>query len=225
MDKQAIRQQLIETAHRRYATKKYDPQKHLSDEDWQTILEVGRLSPSSFGYEPWQFLLINSDQMKKDILPFAWGAANSIHGADKLLLILARTDVTYDSDYVQHLVEDVKHKPYSPTSAPSQHFKTFQERDLDLETARERLDWAEKQCYIAMTNMMTAAATLDIDSCPIEGFNYAKMNQYLKDHQIVDTNKWRAAVMVSFGYRDQPITPKVRQPLSAIYHEVDQFKD
>lgn len=224
MDKEAIREKLIQTANRRYATKKYDPTKHLSDEDWETILEVGRLSPSSFGYEPWQFLLIDSDQMKQDIKPFAWGAANSINGADKLLLILARTDVSYDSDYVKNLVEDTKHKPYSPDSAPSQHFKSFQENDLDIENDRERFDWAAKQCYIAMANMMTAAAALDIDSCPIEGFNYAKMNQYLADHQIVDTKKWRAAVMVSFGYRDQPIKKKVRQPLSAIYHEIDQFK-
>lgn len=221
MDKEERRKQIIATANRRYATKKYDPAKHIEDADWQTILEAGRLSPSSFGYEPWQFLLINNQQMKEDLRPFAWGAVNSINGADKLLLILARTDVSYDSQYVRHLVEDIKHKPYSAESAPSQHFKTFQERDLAIQTDRERFDWAAKQAYIALANMMTAAAELDIDSCPIEGFNYQKMNQYLADHQLADTAKWRAAVMVSFGYRDQPITPKVRQPLADIYHELN----
>lgn len=221
MDQEERRKQIIATANRLYATKKYDPAKHIDDANWQIILEAGRLSPSSFGYEPWQFLLINNQQMKEDLRPFAWGAVNSINGADKLLLILARTDVTYDSQYVRHLVEDIKHKPYSAKSAPSQHFKTFQERDLAIQTDRERFDWAAKQAYIAMANMMTAAAELGIDSCPIEGFNYQKMNQYLADHHLADTAKWRAAVMVSFGYRDQPIKPKVRQPLADIYHELN----
>lgn len=215
------RQAILKVAKRRYATKKYNPNKHISDEDWRTILEVGRLSPSSFGYEPWKFLLINNDQVKKDIKPFSWGAANSIDGADKLLVILARKGVTYDSDYVQHLVNDVKHKDYSPTSGPSQYFKVFQERDLDLKNDQDVFNWAVRQCYIALADMLTAAAALDIDSCPIEGFNYHKMNQYLAQNHYLDPQKWGVAVMASFGYRDQPITPKVRQPLSDIYKEIN----
>lgn len=221
MDKEAIRQQIVATANRRYATKKYDPTKHISDAEWQTILEAGRLSPSSFGYEPWRFLLINNQQIRDDIRPFAWGAVNSLNGADKVLIILARTDVTYDSDYVKDLVENIKGKHYSPDSAPSQHFKNFQERDLKLDSDRARFDWASKQTYIAMANMMTAAAELDIDSCPIEGFNYAQMNDYLVSKGFMDPTKWRVSVLVSFGYRDQPIKPKVRQSLSDIYQELN----
>lgn len=221
MDKEAIRKQIIATANRRYATKKFDPRKKINDADWQTILEAGRLSPSSFGYEPWKFVLINNNQIKQDIRPFSWGGANSIDGADKLLLILARTDVTYDSPYIKHLVEDIKHKEYSPESAPSQHFKVFQERDLAIDSDRALFDWASKQTYIAMANMMTAAAELDIDSCPIEGFNYEKMDQYLTSKGIIDPHHWKASVMVGFGYRDQPIKPKVRQPLSDIYEILD----
>lgn len=217
MDKETIRQQIIQTANRRYATKKFDPTKKIAEADWQTILEAGRLSPSSFGYEPWKFILINNQQIKADIRPFSWGGANSIDGADKLLLILARTDVTYDSPYIKHLVEDIKHKSYSPTSAPSQHFKVFQERDLAIDSQRALFDWASKQTYITMANMMTAAAELDIDSCPIEGFNYEKMNQYLSAKGIINPAHWQASVMVGFGYRDQPIKPKSRQPLTDIY--------
>ena len=220
MNTKQQRQAIIETDHRRYATKKYDPSKHISPADWRTILEVGRLSPSSFGYEPWQFVLIDSDKVKQDIKPFSWGAVNSINGADKLLLILARTDVAYDSDYVARLVRDIKGHLYSKLSPVSQSFKHFQENDLHLASPRARFDWAAKQCYIAMANMMTAAAELGIDSCPIEGFNYRKMNQYLKEHHLADTKHWHAAVMVSFGYRDQPITPKVRQPLADIYRKI-----
>lgn len=117
------------------------------------------------------------------------------------------------------MVKDVKQKPYSPDSPQSQHFKVFQERDLNIRTPKERFDWAARQAYIAMTNMMTAATELGIDTCPIEGFNYPQMNQFLADHQIMDPKHWQIAVMVSFGYRDQPIKPKVRQPLADIYEE------
>lgn len=219
MDKPEIQERLIQNVNRRYATKKYNPNKHIPADDWQTILEVGRLSPSSFGYEPWKFVLLNNPADQAAIKPFAWGAANSIEGADKLLVILAHKNVTYDSHYVAHLVKDVKHKDYSPTSAVSQHFKEFQERDLNLQSPQEVFEWAVRQCYIPMANMMSAAAALDIDSCPIEGFNYAKMNQFMAEKHYLDPKEWGVAVMVSFGYRDQPITPKVRQPLSTIYQE------
>lgn len=219
MNKEEIRQQIIKTANRRYATKKYDPSKHLSDEDWQTILEAGRLSPSSNGLEPWKFVLINNDQMKQEIKPFSWGAVNSINGADKLLMILARTDVTYDSDYVKHIVEDVKHHQYDPQSKWLQRFKSFINDDMAISNRRELFDWAAKQAYIPLANMMTAAAELGIDSCPIEGFSYPQMTDYLSSHRLVDTKYWEPAVMVSFGYRDQPIKPKVRQSLNDIYEE------
>ncbi|WP_251545695.1 NAD(P)H-dependent oxidoreductase [Limosilactobacillus caecicola] len=221
MDKPEIQQLILQNAHRRYATKKYDPNKHIPDDDWQTILEVGRLSPSSFGYEPWQFVALNNEAARQAIKPFAWGAANSIAGADKLLVILARKNVTYDSEYVEHMVNDIKHKDYSPTSAVSQNFKTFQEDDLGLQTPADVFQWAVRQCYIAMANMLNAAAALDIDSCPIEGFNYAKMNQFMADHHYMDPTMWGVAVMASFGYRNQEITPKVRQPLADIYKEIN----
>lgn len=221
MDKANLRKHILDVANRRYATKKYNPNKHISDEDWKTILEVGRLSPSSFGYEPLRFVLINNPQMREDMRPFAWGAANSIDGADKLLVILARQHVTYDSSWVRNLVEEVKHKHYSPDSRPSQSFKHFQENDLAISSDRELFDWASKQTYIAMANMMTAAAELDIDSCPIEGFNYSQVNDYLAKKGVFDPDLWQVSVMVSFGYRDQPIKPKVRQPLSSVYKEIN----
>lgn len=221
MDQEELRQNVIKTFHRRFATKKYDPTKKITEADWKTIIEAGRLSPNSFGYEPWKFLLINNDQIKKDLKKMAWGAVNSLNGADKFLIILARTDVTYDSEYVQHLVNDIKHREYSPTSAPSQHFKKFQEEDLAIKNKRELFDWASKQTYIALGNMLTTAAYLGIDSCPIEGFNRQKIDRYLADKGLLDLDHWQVSVMASFGYRDQPIKPKVRQPLSDIYQEIN----
>lgn len=130
-----IQEKLIEVTNRRYATKKFDPDRKVDDDDWRTILEVGRLSPSSFGYEPWQFVELDNPQMRQDLKPIAWGAVNSINGADKLLLIFARKDITYDSDYVKYMVQDVKRHEYDPNSKSSQAFKHFQETDTSTTSA------------------------------------------------------------------------------------------
>lgn len=214
------RQRIDQIFHRRYATKKYDPNKHIPRADWQTILEAGRLSPSSNGYEPWQFLLVTSPQIKQDIRPFAPGAINSLNGADKLLIILARKGLTYDSAYAKYWVENVQGVKYDKNSPQSQGFKAFEEHLLKLTTPERLFSWACRQCYIALANMLTTAAALDIDSCPIEGFDYEKMNGYLAAHKLMDPDQWGVAVMCSFGYRDQAIPPKKRQPLSKIYHEI-----
>ena len=62
---------ILDSHHRRYATKKFDASKRISEEDWATILEVGRLSPSSFGLEPWKILLIQNPAMKEALKPMA----------------------------------------------------------------------------------------------------------------------------------------------------------
>ena len=141
MEKAAIRQQILHDLNRRYATKKYDPNKHLAPADWETILTAGRLSPSSYGYEPWKFVLLDQ-QARQDIQPFAWGAVASAKGADKLIAILVRKDVTYNSPYVQHLVRDIKHKEFSETDPRTLNFKNFQENEAKLTTNREY--WVKK---------------------------------------------------------------------------------
>lgn len=74
------REHVLKIANQRYATKKFDPNKHISDEDWQTILQVGRLSPSSFGYEPWRFVLLKDEKLKDAIRPFSWGQLTVLMG-------------------------------------------------------------------------------------------------------------------------------------------------
>ncbi|HCX64394.1 MAG TPA: NAD(P)H-dependent oxidoreductase, partial [Eubacteriaceae bacterium] len=91
MDQKEKRQWIKELFENRYTCKGYDPDKKVSDEDFQTILEAGRLSPSSMGLEPWKFVLLNNDAVKQKIRPFAWGAEKSIDGASHFVLILARS--------------------------------------------------------------------------------------------------------------------------------------
>ena len=91
-------------------------------------------------------------------------------------------------------------------------YKGFQERDFNLDTDKKLFDWAAKQNYIALANMMTAAALTGIDSCPIEGFHEEKANALLSEKFGVDTEKYGLSYMVAFGYRkEDPPHPKSRR--------------
>lgn len=217
MDK---RNEILNAHKRRFATKAFDPTKKIADEDWATILEAGRLSPSSFGYEPWKFLLVENQQVKEDLQDIAWGARNSLNGASHFLIVLARKNLTGDSAHVKHMVEDVFGVPYSESSPQTIFFDNFQKKDFNLSTERELFDWASKQTYIALANMMTTAAYLDIDSCPIEGFNKDAVEHYLSEKGYVDLAEFGVSYMVGFGYKDQVQTEKKRQSLSDIYQVI-----
>jgi nitroreductase len=93
----------------------------------------------------------------------------------------------------------------------------FLKDDFDLLTdERNLLDWTGKQAYIALAHMMIMAATMDIDSCPIEGFVKDKVDEVLASYQLIDPKVHKVAVMVSFGYRDEPIKPKKRRAISEV---------
>lgn len=219
-DKDDLRKKIIEVFNRRYATKKFDPNRKISEEDWNTIMESARLSPSSFGYEPWKFLLIQNPKIKEDLKKIAWGAVNSLNGASHFIICLARNDVTADSDYVKYMVENVFKVPYQAHSKQTDFFRNFQENDYGLKDKKSLFDWACRQTYIALGNMLTTAAWLDIDSCPIEGFNHQKVTQYLIEQNLMDPKHFGVSYMAGFGYRAQDITPKKRQPLEKIYQVI-----
>ena len=82
-------QDILNAYNYRYATKKFDPNKKVSDADFNTILETGRLSPSSFGFEPWKFVIIEKQSIK-DKYTCILGAQNSLNGASHFVIILAR---------------------------------------------------------------------------------------------------------------------------------------
>ncbi|GAA9632269.1 hypothetical protein HpVa147_18430 [Helicobacter pylori] len=82
-------------------------------------------------------------------------------------------------------------------------------------------DWASKQTYIQMANMMMAAAMLGIDSCPIEGYDQEKVEAYLEEKGYLNTAEFGVSVMASFGYRNQEITPKTRWKTEVIYEVIE----
>ena len=201
----------------RYACKKFDAAKAVSKDDFDTILEAARLSPTSFGFEPWKMIVVQDETLKQKLFPIAWGAQNNLNGASHLVILLSRKkpDMLYNAHYITHMMQDVHHLPEDVIKPRRQRFKDFQESDFNLlESDRALLDWTSKQTYIVLANMLIAAAYLGVDSCPIEGFNKAAVNALLAEEGLLDPERFSVSVMAGFGYRAEDPRSKTRQPLS-----------
>jgi len=202
----------------RHACKEFDSSKKISDEDFNTILEMGRLSPSSFGFEPWRFVIVQNEALREKLKLFTWGAQGQLPTASHFMIILARKKkgMIYNSEYIKSML-DKKQLPDDVKALYGQFYEKFQKEDFKLlESDRTLFDWASKQTYIALANMMSGAATMGIDSCPIEGFDAASTEQFLKDELEIDTEEFGASVMLAFGYRLDEPRGKTRQELEAV---------
>ncbi|PJG84267.1 NAD(P)H-dependent oxidoreductase [Conservatibacter flavescens] len=210
------KEQVLEAFRFRAATRAYDPTKKISEEDFAYILECGRLSPSSVGSEPWKFVVIQNMALRKKLIPVSWGMATHAEDASHLMVILAKKNARYDSDFFRIALE--KRGLNSEQMAKViDIYKKFQTEDIKiLENDRALFDWACKQTYIALGNMMTSAALIGIDSCPVEGFDYDAVNQILVENKIFDPTEWGVSVMVTFGYRAKEIRPKSRKEIEEV---------
>jgi nitroreductase len=212
------KQEILKAYQFRHACKAFDTNKKISDEDFHFILETGRLSPSSFGFEPWKFVVIQDAALRDKLKPVSGGAQGQLPTASHFIVILARRKegLRHDSVHVNKMMKNIHHMPEEVVQGLSGFYKSFVETELE-DNDRLIFEWASKQTYIALGNMMTAAAQIGIDSCPIEGFDKKQVTSILQNEGIINANDFGVACMVAFGYRQEdPKRPKTRQNLDEI---------
>ncbi len=206
--------ELLQALHWRYATKRFDPDRKISPEVWAALEEALVLTPSSFGFQPWKFLVINDPALRARLQPACWNQAQ-VTECSHLLVCLAQQDATReDIDRYLTRVAEVRQQPMEAL----QGFRKMLEGTL-LEGGAfaDRIpEWAAHQVYIALGSFMTAAALLGIDTCPMEGFVPDQVNAILG----LQDSRWRAVVLCPAGYRASgdkyAELPKVRYPLSDV---------
>ena len=205
------RQQALDIFRRRVSTRYYDPARKISAEDFAAILDFGRLSPSSLGSEPWKFLVIQNQGLREKIKPVAWGMQATIAEASHLVILLAKKHARYDTPFFSELMDRRGFTP-EQRAAALERYRSFQTHDIAIaDDERALFDWASKQSYIALANMLTGAAMLGIDSCPIEGMNYAAVEHILAQAGLLDPAEYGVSVAATFGYRARDIQPKPRR--------------
>jgi nitroreductase len=186
----------------RHACKRFDASRAIPAGAFDTILEAGRLSPSSFGMEPWRLLVVRSKEMREALKPLCWNQ-NQITEASELVVFTTDNEaVKGDSAYVKKMFA----RRGLDDAATAAYLKRYADYMAPLEAdARLLEDWTAKQCYIMAANMMTCAASLQIDSCPIEGFDKADVQRCLE----LESSR-SVALIVAFGYRLNPQGERMR---------------
>ncbi|WP_109146519.1 NAD(P)H-dependent oxidoreductase [Campylobacter concisus] len=190
----------------RHACKIFDESKKIGAGEFDFILEAGRLSPSSTGLEQWDFLVVQNKELREKIKAVSWNQAQ-ITSCSHLVVILAKIkEVKVGSSYIDKMIARRADKDPEAITARQKFYHDFLLSNFKNDDELT-FQWSHEQCMIAATNMMNAAASLGIDSCPIEGFDRHALNEILG----LDESEKRVAIVVPFGYRLNPQPEKLRR--------------
>lgn len=193
----------------RHACKIFDETKRVSDEDIHYILEAGRKSPSSFGMEPWKFLVITNQGLKEELKPFCWNQPQ-ITTCSHLVIILAAIDNVKPSSGIP--AQKFARRPL-PQEKIDAYIELYSNHLSHTLSSDENIyAWTSKQTYLAAANMMMAGAIKKIDSCPIEGFEKEKVEEILQ----LDTTRYQLSLVLPFGYRLNAQSPQLREELKDV---------
>lgn len=197
----------------RYATKQFDPQQKIPAATWSALEQALVLSPSSYGLQPWKFLVIDDPGLRSQLKAVSWNQPQVVD-ASHFVVFAAKTTVTAaDVERFIAFTAQVRGIP----AAALDGYKGMMLGDIvNGPRSKWAKEWAMRQCYIALGNLMTSAALLGIDACPMEGFDPAAYDRILG----LTDQGLAAAVALPLGYRaagDKYATAaKVRYPLNEL---------
>jgi nitroreductase len=193
----------------RYATKAFDPAKKIAATDWSALEETLVLTPSSYGMQPYRFLVITDPATRESLVPASWNQRQPADCSHYVVFAVRTANSVADVDEYIARIAEVRGGATEVLGG----FKKMLIGDIvDGERGKAAAEWAARQAYIALGNFMTAAALLGIDTCPMEGFVPARYNEILG----LPEKGLTAAVACAAGYRSADdkyaSLPKVRFP-------------
>lgn len=205
---------LLSTLRWRYATKAFDASRTIPAETWDALEESLVLTPSSFGLQPWKFLVITSPELKARLRPHCWNQSQ-VTDCSHLVVLCAKQEM--DAAYVDRFIASAAAARGAPVEALKGYRDIIASSVLDGGSIAAMLpEWAARQAYIALGQFMLAAALEGVDTCPMEGFVPDALNAELG----LPERGLRAVVLCPAGYRspeDKYATaPKVRWPATEV---------
>lgn len=199
-----MKQEFLQAMHFRHACKLFDATRQVAQDDLEFILEVGRLSPSSIGMEHWKFIVTRRQELK-DALRQACMDQPQLSTCSVVMVILAKTaDLAPDSEYVRTMLRRL--------DMPEAEYQGMLDFYHQFVASTDITAWSVAQCHIAAANMMTAAASIGIDSCPIGAFEPSAVQQLLE----LDAERYAVALLLPLGYRAKPQPPKHRLAMAEL---------
>jgi nitroreductase len=210
-------QQLLGRLNWRYATKQFDPNRKISATDWATLEEALLLSPSSGGLQPWKFVIVTDPTMRAKLQPASYGQAQI---ADASHLVVFTSKNNFNEDDVDAYLQRASEVQGVPIESLAPYRAMLVGGIVQSMDEPARNAWARNQAYIALGNLLTSAALLGIDACPMEGFDRAQYDEILG----LKAQGYATAVIATVGYRaatdKHATTPKVRFPKERVFARV-----
>jgi len=178
----------------RYAVKKFEEQKKIPPPLWNALEECLVLTPSSYGLQPWKFLVITEPTLKEKLLPLSWNQKQVVD-CSHYVVFLAKTDIT-ETDIDRFIARtcEVRHTAVESLAG----YKKMMMTDLVSGPRHATIThWATNQIYLALGNLLTSAAVLGVDACPMEGLEPEKYDKVLN----VQDSGYATRVACALGYR------------------------
>ncbi|ESU19138.1 hypothetical protein FCR2A7T_25610 [Flavobacterium cauense R2A-7] len=179
----------------RYATKKFDATKKISDQDLEILKEAIRLSSSSYGLQPYKVIIVENPELRAQIQPAAWGQSQIVD-ASHLFVFANMTNLGEKEidNYIANIAE-TRGIPAENISG----YGDFMKSKITTLTEDAKNNWTSKQTYLALGNLLNAAAELQIDATPMEGFEPEKVNEILGLSKL----GLNASLIATVGYRHE----------------------
>jgi len=215
--KQISEEALISALKWRYATKAFDPSAAIDPATWEALLQSLVLSPSSFGLQPWKFVIVSDPAKREALVPLSWGQ-RQVLDASHLVVFAVKSPLTAD-DVRRHIdrtaeVQGTQREQLAGFEKMVIGFLNNPPYPLDLR------EWSTRQLYIALGNFMTSAALLGVDTCPMEGIDPAGYDRVLG----LEGTGYFTVAACPVGRRSDAdkysTAPKVRFPVDDVVHHV-----
>lgn len=208
---------IIDSLKWRYAVKKFDSEKQLSETQINTLKEAFNLTATSYGLQPIKLVVIKNKEIQKELVTHSFNQ-NQILEASHVLVICVPNNYTIDEvDNYFNSVKKIRNTPETIT----QPFKDFLTADIQRKTQEELLLWNKNQAYIALGNLMTVCAVEKIDACPMEGFNPDKYDEVLN----LKSKNLKSILALPVGFRAEDCymkdLTKVRKETQDIVIEIN----
>ncbi len=196
----------------RYAVKKFDGEKKIPAETWTALEESLVLSSSSYGLQPWKFFVVETPEIRAELLPHSWGQKQVVEASHLVVFALKNDIGAADAERLARRTAELHAVPVASTDG----YRKMMTNSLTSKPQAEVDVWMTHQVYIALGHFLTAAALLGVDACPMEGFVPAKYDHILG----LPAKGYRSVVLATVGYRaaDDPNArkPKVRFPVAEV---------
>ncbi len=184
---------IIKSLEWRYATKKFDESKFLSETQVHILKEAFNLTATSYGLQPVKMVVLHDKNIQQQLVEHSWNQQQIVQASHVLVLCIQDKMTDTDVEAYFSLIKKIRNTPDEILNP----FKSYLKDDISNKTEDQLVPWMKNQAYIALGNLMTVAAIEHIDACPMEGFNPEKYDEILDLKQY----NLKSALVLPVGFR------------------------